>query len=52
MTHPYHHGKMDKKRPQHTAKEKRMAKRMKKHHVQEQQANEMSLHLTPHTTQH
>jgi hypothetical protein len=46
MTHSHHPNKAEKKKPMHTAKEKRTAKRMKKQHAQEQQGNEMNLHLT------
>jgi len=46
MSHTRHHVRMEKKKPLHTAKEKRAAKRMKKQHEHEQHGNEMSLHLT------
>jgi hypothetical protein len=46
MSHSRHFTKDEKKKPLHTAKEKRAAKRMKKQHVHEQQGNEMNLHLT------
>ncbi len=45
MSHSRHFTKDEKKKPLHTAKEKRAAKRMKKQHVHEQQGNEMNLHL-------
>lgn len=49
MSHSRHFNKMEKKKPQHTAKEKRTAKRVKKQHAHEQEGNEMTLHLTqPH----
>ncbi len=45
MSHSRHFTKDEKKKPLHTAKEKRAAKRMKKQHEQEHQGNEMNLHL-------
>ncbi len=46
MSHSRHFTRDEKKKPLHTAKEKRAAKRMKKQHENEQQGNEMNLHLT------
>jgi hypothetical protein len=46
MSHSRHFNKDEKKKPLHTAKEKRTAKRMKKQHAHDQQGNEMNLHLT------
>lgn len=37
MTHSHHPNKADKKKPMHTAKEKRTAKRMKKQHEHERE---------------
>ncbi len=47
MSHSRHFTKDEKKKPLHTAKEKRVLKRMKKQHEHEQQGNEMNLHLAP-----
>ncbi len=45
MSHSRHFTKDEKKKPLHTAKEKRTAKRMKKQHEHEHEGNEMNLHL-------